>query len=95
MTNNNNSNSKNSNNDNNNKNKNINQAVHLMDKWNRQENEFSSSMPKVDVKIRNIETNQMNIVQKPAWPYIKKVDQRVYEKFYSKIVEPTTRTILP
>ncbi len=72
---------------------NINKAVNFMEKWELEANEYSTAlMP--SVKIMDRETNRSRWIQKP-WPRVKPVTERVYEMFYSKIVDPISQTYYP
>jgi hypothetical protein len=84
--------SKNSNNNNNNK---INKVINLMPRWEIEEKEWNTEVSTKDIKIYNTDSRKSKTVQVVGFPRLKPVKQRVWEKFYSSIVEPTSGEFYP
>ena len=72
---------------------NINQVINFIQHWELEKKWCSLSM--VDVKIRYTESGECKIIKKPVWPRIKSPKERVWEKFYSSILESVSRTLYP
>lgn len=63
-----------------------------MRRWELEEKEYGS-LPLVYIKIHNIESGQSKIIiKKLSWPHIKSLKERVWQKFYSSIIEPVFGT---
>jgi hypothetical protein len=71
---------------------NINQVINFMQHW---ELEKKMVFFMIDVKIRYTESGECKIIKKPSWPCIKSPKERVWEKFYSSILESVSRTFYP
>ena len=66
-----------------------------MPRFELEEKDWNSSVSTTDVKLRNIESGESKIVKRPSWPRIKSPLERVWEKFYSSIVEPFSGDFYP
>ena len=80
---------------NNNQQKSVNQAVNLMPRFELEEKDWNSSVSITDVKVHNIESGESKTLKRPTWPRIKSPMERVWEKFYSSIVEPFSGNFYP
>jgi len=74
---------------------NINKAVNLMPRWETEEREWVTEVSTKDVKIYNTDSKKSKTVQVVGFPRLKPVKQRVWEKFYTSIVEPTSGMFYP
>ena len=83
------SNSNNSKSSNSSNNNNQQQSIEFMnEKWALEEKCFTDTfMP--PVKVQDRETKRTRWIRKP-WPRIKPIEQRGFESFYSKIIDPAT-----
>ena len=66
-----------------------------MPRFELEEKDWNSSVSITDVKVHNIESGESKIVKRPTWPRIKSPMERVWEKFYSSIVEPFSGNFYP
>jgi hypothetical protein len=84
-----NNNSNNNNSSSNNINNNQNQILELVNaKWSIEEKYFKETKP-IPTTFYDLEKHRSRIENRP-WPRFKPVEQLGWEKFYSRIIDPTT-----
>ena len=74
---------------------NINKAVNLFPRWEIEEREWNTEAGTREVNVRNLESNKSKTIQVQGFPRLKPVTQISWEKIYSSMVEPTSRTFYP
>jgi hypothetical protein len=85
---------KNSTQNNNNNVNNINQITQFTKRWEIEQQEWNT-LPKKDFKVRNSESGESRVLKRPSWPRITPIDQTAYEKFFSRISDPSTGEFHP
>ena len=74
---------------------NINKAVNLFPRFEIEEKEWNTEVGTKDMNVYSLESNRSKTVQMQGFPKVKSPDQLHYERWFSSIVEPKSRTFYP
>jgi hypothetical protein len=73
---------------------NINQITQFTKRWEIEKKEWNT-LPTRDIKLRNTDSGESKVIKRHVWPRIPSPEERVYEKFFSRICDPSSGEFYP